>query len=180
MDFRVRNSCGGLDRRSDDVVTFTGGTGIVVTDRGNVDHQGHAAPLRARTSWISGSRLRDCRGIVAERGVRSVAAPTTKTLTNRLEVEQFLKDNSSRLRQYDLARIGLFGSYLHGSQTHASDIDLLVEFVPGEKTFDNFMGLAYFLEDHSRRRVELVTPESLSEDVEAGIRKEVEFVELAA
>ena len=109
-----------------------------------------------------------------------MAELSPKALSNRLEIERFLKDNSGRLRDYGVARIGLFGSFLHGTQTSASDIDLLVEFLPGEKSFDNFMGLAFFLEDHAGRRVELVTPESLCERIGRHIREEVKFVDLSA
>jgi predicted nucleotidyltransferase len=101
-------------------------------------------------------------------------------LSSRADVEQFLKANSDRLRDYGVARIGLFGSYLRGTQDHDSDIDLLVEFLPGRKSFDNFINLAIFLEDNSGRRVELVTPESLNQHIGPLIRREVEFVELPA
>ncbi|MBX3328460.1 MAG: hypothetical protein U0223_12970 [Nitrospira sp.] len=41
-------------------------------------------------------------------------------------------------------------------------MDVLVEFVPTEKTFDRFMALVNLLEDILERRVEVVTTESLS------------------
>jgi predicted nucleotidyltransferase len=56
----------------------------------------------------------------------------------------------------------LFGSFVRGEQGPQSDIDLLVRFRPQEKTFDNFIGLAFLLEDLLQRRVELVTTEGLS------------------
>lgn len=43
-----------------------------------------------------------------------------------------------------------------------SDVDVLVEFVPTEKTFNRFMAPADLLEDTLEHRVEVVTPESLS------------------
>lgn len=47
-----------------------------------------------------------------------------------------------------------------GEQKDTNDVDILVEFeVP---TNDHFMNLAFFLEDLFGRRVELVTPDSLS------------------
>ena len=39
-------------------------------------------------------------------------------------------------------RIGLFGSFVRGQQRPESDIDLLVKFEPGKKTFDFFMELS--------------------------------------
>ena len=43
-----------------------------------------------------------------------------------------------------------------------SDVDLLVEFEPGQKSFDHLMALGDLLEHVLGHRVELVTPESLS------------------
>ena len=43
-----------------------------------------------------------------------------------------------------------------------SDVDVLVEFQPGQKTYDRFVALGDLLEKLLNRSVELVTPESLS------------------
>jgi predicted nucleotidyltransferase len=50
----------------------------------------------------------------------------------------------------------------------------LVEFEPGQKTFDNFMRLAFLLEDVLGRPVEVVTAESLSPYLRPHIAREVE------
>jgi predicted nucleotidyltransferase len=55
------------------------------------------------------------------------------------------------------------------------DIDILIEFEPGKKSFDNFMRLATFLEQQIGRHVELVTPESLSPHIGPHILREVEY-----
>lgn len=77
-------------------------------------------------------------------------------------------------------RIGVFGSFARGDQTFASDVDLLVEFAAGRKTYRNFIDLAYFVQDHLGRRVELVTPEALSGHVREKILAQVEYVPFAA
>ena len=41
----------------------------------------------------------------------------------------------------------MFGSLLHSIGKLHGDIDLLVRFHPGSKTFDNFMGLKLYLEE---------------------------------
>jgi predicted nucleotidyltransferase len=79
------------------------------------------------------------------------------------------------LHFFGVRRIGLFGSFAHGTQHSDSDIDLLVEFEPEKKTFDNFMNLAFCLEDELGRKVELVTPESLSPYIGPHILQEVEY-----
>jgi predicted nucleotidyltransferase len=84
------------------------------------------------------------------------------------------------LRALGVRRVGLFGSFVRREQRAESDVDLLVEFAPGAKTFDNFMHLGFFLEDLLGRRVELVTPESMSPYIWPHVADEVEYVALAA
>ena len=66
------------------------------------------------------------------------------------------------LRALGVRRIGLFGSFVKDRQSADSDVDLLLEFEPGMKSFDHFMEISFLLEDTLQRRVELVTIESLS------------------
>jgi predicted nucleotidyltransferase len=61
-----------------------------------------------------------------------------------------------------VSRLALFGSVARDAAHADSDVDLLVEFGAGEKTYDHFLDLAELLERTLGRRVELVTPESLS------------------
>ena len=51
-----------------------------------------------------------------------------------------------------------------------------MEFEQGKKTFDNFIQLSFLLEDLFKRRVELVTIESLSPYIGPHIMSEVEYV----
>lgn len=67
-------------------------------------------------------------------------------------------------------------SYVRDKPDETSDVDLLVEFERGQKTFDHFIALSFLLEDLLRRRVELVTPEGLSPYIEPHILQEVEYV----
>ena len=61
-------------------------------------------------------------------------------------------------------------------QTSDSDIDILVEFYQGKKTFDNFMQLSFALEEALPYPVELVTKESLSPYIAPKILQEVGYV----
>lgn len=85
-----------------------------------------------------------------------------------------------RLTALGVTGIGVFGSFVTGRQTPASDVDILVEFAPDRHTFDNFMDLSFFLEDILGRKVELVTPESLSPHIGPHILREVVRVSVAA
>lgn len=82
------------------------------------------------------------------------------------------------MRSVGVKRLGLFGSFARGEQTLRSDVDILVEFEKGQKTFDHFMQLVFLLEDILKRQVELVTVESLSPYIGPHILKEVEYVPL--
>jgi hypothetical protein len=101
-------------------------------------------------------------------------------IKTKQDILNVLDKNQSHLRALGVRRIGLFGSFVRGEQRPDSDIDLLVEFASGRKTFDTFMELSFFLEEVLRRRIELVTVESLSPYLGPHILKEVEYVALAA
>lgn len=84
------------------------------------------------------------------------------------------------VRALGVVRLALFGSVLRG-QTHAqSDVDFLVQFAPGAKSYARFLALAELLEAHLGRRVELVTTEALSPFFGPRILAEVQDVLRAA
>ena len=93
---------------------------------------------------------------------------------------QRLKDEREKLAFFGVKNIGLFGSFVRGSQTSLSDIDILVEFMPEKHIFDNFMEVAFLLEELLGRKVELVTTEALSPHIGPHILREVERVHIAA
>ena len=95
-------------------------------------------------------------------------------------IVSLVQANRDRIKAFGVDQFGLFGSFVRGQQNENSDVDVLVSFKPNCKTFDNFMHLAFFLEDLLGRRVELLTTESLSPYVGPHILKEVEYVALDA
>ncbi len=86
-----------------------------------------------------------------------------------------ISENMKAIRGYGVKRIGLFGSYALGSQRAESDIDIVVEFKKGKKTFDNYMGLKLFLEDLLNRKVDLVIAESVKTELKQHIMKSVSY-----
>ncbi len=95
--------------------------------------------------------------------------------TNKNSILSTLANNSGKLREYGVTRIGLFGSYVRNEARHNSDIDLLVDIQKEKKTFRNFMQLSYFLEELLHNKVELVTEQSLSPYIGPHILKTVEY-----
>jgi hypothetical protein len=79
--------------------------------------------------------------------------------------------------RYGVERIGIFGSCARGDETRTSDVDVLVEFAPGKATFDNFMQLAYDLEDLFKRRVDLLTVAGIDKYIRSRIEREVIWIE---
>ncbi|MDJ0757162.1 MAG: nucleotidyltransferase family protein [Ardenticatenaceae bacterium] len=97
-------------------------------------------------------------------------------MTNKVEILQILKMQEKKLRQLGVRRYGLFGSFSHDKATEVSDIDILVEFEPGKKTFLNFDELAVFLEELFERRIDLLTEEGLSPYLGPDILHDVNYV----
>ena len=85
-----------------------------------------------------------------------------------------LKKNGDLVDRYGVKRIGLFGSYVRGTNTSLSDIDVLVEF--NLPTFDNFMGLRTQLEKILHKNVDLVSIKALNRKIKTYILQEVEWV----
>lgn len=94
----------------------------------------------------------------------------------RQDVMDRLREGEAVIRSLGVARLGLFGSFRRDAAGPASDVDLLVEFVPGQKSFERFDALACWLEDRLRRPVDVVTPEALSPYIGPRILADVEYV----
>ncbi|HWQ34516.1 MAG TPA: nucleotidyltransferase family protein [Blastocatellia bacterium] len=101
-------------------------------------------------------------------------------LQTKEQVLTILKEHQAELNRLGVKRCGLFGSFVRNEVRDQSDIDILVEFEPDKKTFDNFMRLAFFLEELFGRRVDLVTTESLSPFIGPHILREVEYASVGA
>jgi len=91
-----------------------------------------------------------------------------------------LREVEATVRRLGVRRLALFGSFVRGEAGPGSDVDLLVEFEPGKKSFDNLVALGDLLENALGRRVELITTTALSPYVGPHILKEAEDVIRAA
>lgn len=95
------------------------------------------------------------------------------------QIVDLLKQNSLELEKFGVNRIGVFGSFVKGDQNAQSDIDLIVEFNEGQKNFRNFMGTANLAENLLGRKVDLLTPQSLSPYIAPHVEKEIEYVQIS-
>jgi predicted nucleotidyltransferase len=96
------------------------------------------------------------------------------------DVFTLLRQSGDQLRHFGVRKISVFGSFARGEPRDESDVDILVEFETGRKSFDNFMGLAEFLEELFGRKVDLLTPESLNPRFGHYILEEAEHAALNA
>jgi predicted nucleotidyltransferase len=91
-----------------------------------------------------------------------------------MNVIEILKKHEDVIKEkYNVTKIGVFGSFARGEGKEGSDVDVLVEFREGYKTFDNYMELKFFLEDIFSRNVDLVTIKALKPQLKEDILQEV-------
>ena len=101
-------------------------------------------------------------------------------LRDKEQIIYLIKKNNQKIKSFGVSKIGLFGSFVHEQQTIKSDIDILVEFETGKKTYDSFIKLAFFLEDLFGRKVDLLSEKSLSPYIGTHILNETEYVALSS
>ena len=94
---------------------------------------------------------------------------------DKTKILELLRKNISQLKRLGVKRVGLFGSFSRGENKEGSDIDFLVEFNEGQKSYDNFIELSFLLEEIFKNKVDLLTLESLSPYLKPYILKEIEF-----
>jgi len=101
-------------------------------------------------------------------------------ITTKQELLHALQANGAAIRGFGVSGLGLFGSFARDTAGPQSDVDLLVEFDPEQKTLKNLVGLSRHLEELLGRKVELVTQAALNAFMGKYILEEVEHVALAA
>jgi uncharacterized protein len=102
-----------------------------------------------------------------------------KPLTRERAIERLLAIEPD-IRALGVQRLAIFGSVVRGQARLDSDVDLLIQFSPGAKTYDRFLALSELLEARLGRKVELVTFEALSPFLGPRILAEAEDVLRAA
>lgn len=81
----------------------------------------------------------------------------------------------SKIKEFGVEKIGVFGSLLTGETT--GDIDILISFKKDEESFEKLVDLYYFLEDLLNAQIDLVTTNALSPYIAPYILREVEYIE---
>ncbi|MFZ1897303.1 nucleotidyltransferase family protein [Methanoregula sp.] len=93
-----------------------------------------------------------------------------------MDVIALLREHEPEIKKrFGVATIGLFGSFVRGEERPESDVDILVTFHRGQKTFDNYMDCKFYLEDLFKRKVDLVMKESIKKRLKPYILGEVVY-----
>ncbi len=95
-------------------------------------------------------------------------------MNTRDEVLNFLRQHKEEFAErFSVRRIGLFGSFLRGEGRDKSDVDILVAM--DQPTFDHYMDLKFFLEEHLHRSVDLVLEETVKPRLKPILAREVAY-----
>jgi hypothetical protein len=95
-------------------------------------------------------------------------------MNTRDEVLNFLRQHKEEFAErFSVRRIGLFGSFLRGESRDESDVDILVTI--NQPTFDHYMDLKFFLEEHLHRSVDLVLEETVKPRLKPILAREVAY-----
>jgi len=78
-------------------------------------------------------------------------------------------------KQFGVAKIGIFGSFIRGEERPDSDVDVLITFRKGQKTFENYMDCKFYLEDLFERRVDLVMKSTIKTRFKSNILSEIVY-----
>ncbi len=90
-----------------------------------------------------------------------------------MKVLELIKAHENDLKiNFHVKRIAVFGSHARGDEHAESDVDILVEFEEGQKTFDNFMDLKFYLEALFNKEVDLVTHKALRPELKSNILRD--------
>ena len=103
-------------------------------------------------------------------------SPSTSHMISLNHIISIINESREQLRsEFGVARIGIFGSVVHGAQDADSDIDILVEF-ERPVGFVGFMRLEKRLAELLGMPVDLVTKKALKPHIGGKILKDVRYV----
>ena len=103
-----------------------------------------------------------------------------KTVKNKDQILTMILNNKKNIRDFGVYKIGLFGSFVHNKQNEESDIDLIVQFEQGKKSYIKFINLAEYLENLFNKKVDLLTEKGISPYMKSIIEKETVYVSLSS
>jgi Predicted nucleotidyltransferases len=93
------------------------------------------------------------------------------------DIQAILQEHKNYLAEkFGVIEIAIFGSYARGEQRKDSDVDLIVDFKKGWKTFDNYMNLKFYLEELFGKKVDLMIKSAINPRIKPFIIEEAIYV----
>jgi len=94
---------------------------------------------------------------------------------NKEDIIGKIEGRRDEIRKLGVKRVGLFGSYLKGTQKRGSDVDILIEF--DEVTLRKYCDMLRFLKKLLRRKIDLVIEKDLKSGLKY-VKKEALYVKI--
>lgn len=94
-------------------------------------------------------------------------------MMNKKKIIQEIERKREKLKAKGVKKIGLFGSYLKGTQKRGSDIDLLVSVDKGKE--EDYFEILFYLEGVFKRKVDLIIDRSLRRELNY-VKREAVYV----
>jgi predicted nucleotidyltransferase len=99
-------------------------------------------------------------------------------MLNRTDIITFLSNQLPELeKEYNISKIGLFGSFARNEQTNNSDIDILFEFQSGtENIYVKKVKFKAYLSNYFHRDIDLCREKYIKPYIKDYLEKEVIYV----
>ena len=108
-----------------------------------------------------------------------IFANMKETIHNKEQILTTILNNQKDIRGFGVSKIGLFGSFVRNEQNEKSDIDLIVQFEQGKKSYLKFINLSDYLENLFDKKVDLLTEKAISPYMKSKIKKEAIYVSIS-
>lgn len=95
---------------------------------------------------------------------------------NKKTILKEIEKRKDKLKLKGVKKIGLFGSYLKGTQKRGSDIDFLVTFEK-ENLGENYFKALFYLENLFKRKIDLIAVQSLRPELNY-VKREAAYVKV--
>lgn len=93
------------------------------------------------------------------------------------EIKSYLANKKPYLQKYGITEIGIFGSYIYGSETSRSDIDILIDIQrPSSIGLLELIDIENQLSEELNTKVDLVIKSDLKPAIGAHILQEVQYI----
>jgi len=99
-------------------------------------------------------------------------------MKSRDEILNFLSENREYMKEnFQIVKLGIFGSYAHGDNESSSDIDLIVEFVENtQNLFDLKRNLKAYIKENLNLEVDVCREKYIKPRYKKVILNEAKFI----